>query len=111
MGYGQTPQFLQGTLELLILWAVLKKPRHGYAIAEVIHTISDEVLIVEQGSLYQALHRSEPASSIDSSWGLSENNRRAQYYRLKARGKKQLAEQQAGWDRLSIAIGKVLKHS
>jgi PadR family transcriptional regulator, regulatory protein PadR len=111
MGYGQTPQFLQGTLDLLILRAVLRKPLHGYAIAEVIHTLSDEVLTVEEGSLYPALHRLELAGAIDSEWGLSENNRRAKYYRITQEGKKQLGEQQAGWDRLSTAIGKVLRHA
>ena len=84
---------------------------HGYAIAEAIHTLSDDVLSVEEGSLYPALHRLELAGAIDSEWGLSENNRRAKYYRITARGKKQLAEQQAGWVRLSTAIGKVLKHA
>ncbi|MBV8864862.1 MAG: PadR family transcriptional regulator [Acidobacteriaceae bacterium] len=111
MGYTSPPQFLQGTLDLLILRAVLRKPLHGYAIAEVIHTLSDEVLTVEEGSLYPALHRLELAGTIESEWGLSENNRRAKYYRITSQGKKQLAAQQAGWDRLSTAIGKVLKHA
>ncbi len=111
MGYGKTPQFLQGTLDLLILRAVLRKPLHGYAIAEVIHALSDEVLMVEEGSLYPALHRLELAGAIGSEWGVSENNRRAKYYRITQRGRKQLAEQQAGWDRLSTAIGKVLRHA
>ena len=111
MGDRQTPQFLQGTLDLLILRAVLRKPLHGYAIAEVIHILSDDVLTVEEGSLDPALHRLELAGAIVSEWGLSENNRRAKYYRITQQGKKQLAEQQAGWDRLSTAIGKVLKHA
>ncbi len=111
MGYGQAPQFLQGTLDLLILRAVLRKPLHGYAIAEVIHLLSDEVLNVEEGSLYPALHRLELAGSIESEWGLSENNRRAKYYQITQRGRKQLGEQQAGWDRLATAINKVLKHA
>ncbi len=111
MGYGSSPQFLQGTLDLLILRAVLRKPLHGYAIAEMIHTLSDEVLTVEEGSLYPALHRLELAGAIESEWGSSENNRRAKYYHITPRGEKQLAEQQAGWDRLSTAIGKVLKHA
>jgi PadR family transcriptional regulator PadR len=111
MGDRQTPQFLQGTLDLLILRAVLRKPLHGYQIAEVIHILSDDVLTVEEGSLYPALHRLELAGAIISEWGLSENNRRAKYYRITQPGKKQLAEQQAGWDRLSTAIGKVLKHA
>lgn len=111
MGYGQTPQFLQGTLDLLILRAVLRKPLHGYGIAEVIHRLSDDVLTVEEGSLYPALHRLELAGAIDSEWGLSENNRRAKYYRITPQGRTQLGEQQAGWDRLSMAIGKVLKHA
>ena len=111
MGANQNPQFLQGTLDLLILRAVLKKPLHGYAIAEVIHTVSDDVLTVEEGSLYPALHRLELAGAIESEWGLSENNRRAKYYRITARGRKQLNEQEAGWNRLSTAIGKVLKYA
>jgi transcriptional regulator len=111
MGNRQAPQFLQGTLDLLILRAVLRKPLHGYAIAEVIHTLSDDVLTVEEGSLYPALHRMELAGAIESEWGVSDNNRRAKYYRITRQGRKQLAEQQAGWDRLSRAIGKVLKHA
>jgi PadR family transcriptional regulator, regulatory protein PadR len=111
MGYGQSPQFLQGTLDLLILRAVLRKPLHGYAIAEVIHTLSDDVLVVEEGSLYPALHRLELAGAIASEWGLSDNNRRAKYYRITQQGKKQLAEQHAGWNRLSTAIARVLKHA
>src|ERR1700716_1692444 len=111
MGNGQTAQFLQGTLDLLILRAVARKTLHGYGIAEVIHTLSDDVLTVEEGSLYPALHRLELAGAIDSEWGLSENNRRAKYYRITPRGKKQLAEQQAGWDRLSTAISKVLRYA
>ena len=77
----------------------------------MIHRLSDDVLTVEEGSLYPALHRLELAGAIDSEWGLSENNRRAKYYRITPQGRKQLGEQQAGWDRLSIAIGKVLKHA
>ena len=73
--------------------------------------MSREALRVQQGSLYPALHRLELAGAIVSEWGLSENNRRAKYYRITQPGKKQLAEQQAGWDRLSAAIGKVLKHA
>ena len=111
MGYGQAPQFLQWTLDLLILRAVLRKPLHGYAIAEVIHTLSDQVLTVEEGSLYPALHRLELDGAIESEWGVSDNNRRAKYYRITQRGRKRLGEQQAGWDRLSTAISKVLKYA
>jgi transcriptional regulator len=111
MGKEETPQFLQGTLDLLILRAVAQKTLHGYAIAEVIHRVSDEVLSVEEGSLYPALHRLELAGAIASEWGVSENKRRAKYYRITAHGRKQLGRQQAGWDRLSTAINQVLKHA
>ena len=111
MGQPQSPQFLQGTLDLLILRALLRKSLHGYAIAEAIHLHSDEVLNVEEGSLYPALHRLELAGAIESEWGMSENNRRAKYYRITQRGRKQLGEQQAGWDRLATAINRVLKHA
>jgi transcriptional regulator len=81
---------------------------HGYAIAQTIHLLSDEVLTVEEGSLYPALYRLELDGCISSLWGLSENNRKAKYYKITARGKKALVDQQETWSRLSAAIQQVL---
>ena len=81
---------------------------HGYAIAQTIHLLSDEVLKVEEGSLYPALYRLELDGAISSDWGLSENNRKARYYEITKRGKKLIAEQQSTWDRLSAAVDRVL---
>jgi PadR family transcriptional regulator PadR len=112
MGKEQSPpSLLQGTLDLLILRAVLRKPLHGYAIAEAIHRVSRDVLTVEEGSLYPALHRLELVNAIEAEWGVSENNRRAKYYRITPAGRKQLGEQRTSWDRLSTAINQVLKHA
>src|SRR5215831_17761998 len=85
---------LQGTLDLLILHALGRGPMHGYAIAQSIHLLSDEVLKVEEGSLYPALYRLELDGAIKSKWGLSENNRKAKYYEITARGRKLIARQQ-----------------
>lgn len=81
---------------------------HGYAIAQTIHLLSDEVLRVEEGSLYPALYRLELDGAISAEWGASENNRRAKFYEITKRGKKLMAEQQATWSRLSVAVDKVL---
>lgn len=81
---------------------------HGYAIAQTIHLLSDEVLKVEEGSLYPALYRLELDGAISAEWGLSENNRKAKYYAITKRGRKLVAEQQATWDRLSSAVQRVL---
>ena len=99
---------LQGTLDLLILQTLRREAMHGYAIAERILDISDEVLQVEEGALYPALHRMELRRLLESEWGVSENNRRAKYYRLTAAGRKQLARQTVYWKKLAGAIGKVL---
>jgi len=100
---------LQGTLDLLILRTLVRGPQHGYGIAVHIQQASDEVLRVEEGSLYPALHRIEQAGWISSDWGTSENNRRAKYYRLTALGRKQLAREEENWDRLTRAVAKVLR--
>src|SRR5262249_54629077 len=81
---------LQGTLDVLVLKTLLRGPMHGYSIAESIQQTSDDVLRVEEGSLYPALHRLERRGWVDAEWGLSENNRRAKYYRLTKTGRKQL---------------------
>jgi transcriptional regulator len=81
---------------------------HGYAIAQTIHVLSDEVLKVEEGSLYPALYRLELDGAISAKWGFSENNRKAKYYEITKRGKKLVAEQQDIWDRLSTAVHRVL---
>jgi PadR family transcriptional regulator PadR len=103
-----SPSLLQGTLDLLILHALQRGPLHGYAVAQTIHLLSDEVLTVEEGSLYPALYRLELDGAISSTWGLSENNRKAKYYKITGRGKKLVAEQQQTWDRLSTAVQRVL---
>jgi PadR family transcriptional regulator, regulatory protein PadR len=99
---------LQGTLDLLILHALRRGSMHGYAIAQTIHLLSDQVLKVEEGSLYPALYRLELDGAISATWGVSENNRRAKYYEITRRGAKVLADQQQGWDRLASAIHRVL---
>jgi len=103
------PDVLQGTLDLLILKSLMRGPMHGYGIAVHIQQVSGEVLRVEEGSLYPALHRIEQAGWIGAEWGTSDNNRRAKYYRLTAVGRKQLAREQENWDRLTRAVAKVLR--
>ena len=102
-------ELLQGTLDLLILKTLARGAMHGYAIAEFIEQTSDEVLRVEEGALYPALHRLELRGWLDAEWGVSENNRRAKYYRLSAAGRKQLAAATQHWDRMSRAIARVLE--
>jgi transcriptional regulator len=108
VGKVPTPALLQGTLDLLILHALQRGPMHGYAIAQTIHLLSDEVLKVEEGSLYPALHRLELDGAISAKWGLSENNRKAKYYKITAKGRKAIAAQQETWARLSAAVHRVL---
>ncbi|HTM18783.1 MAG TPA: PadR family transcriptional regulator [Terracidiphilus sp.] len=100
---------LQGTLDLLILQTLLLGPAHGHTIAHVIEHRSDEVLQVEHGSLYPALHRLQNRGWISSEWGPSENNRKARFYRLTAVGRKQLTRQTSRWDELVRAVNRVLK--
>ena len=99
---------LQGTLDLLILKALSVEPMHGWGVAQRIQQISREVLQVNQGSLYPALHRLEHRGWIAASWGASDNNRRAKFYRLTATGRKQLRTELATWRRFASAIELVL---
>src|SRR6266478_5843028 len=108
MAKSATPTLLQGTLDLLILHALQRAKMHGYAIAQAIHLLSDEVLTVEEGSLYPALYRLELDGAISAEWGASENNRKAKYYQITRRGRKLLAGQQQTWTRLSSAVQTVL---
>jgi PadR family transcriptional regulator, regulatory protein PadR len=108
MAKSATPTLLQGTLDLLILHSVARGAMHGYAIAQTIHLLSDQVLKVEEGSLYPALYRLELDGCLASKWGVSENNRKAKYYEITKRGRKLIAEQQETWDRLSTAVNRVL---
>jgi PadR family transcriptional regulator, regulatory protein PadR len=100
---------LQGTLDLLILQTLVLGPAHGHTIAHAIERRSDEVLQIEHGSLYPALHRLEDRGWISSLWGPSENNRKARFYRLTAAGRKQLAQQTSRWEQLVRAVNRVLK--
>jgi PadR family transcriptional regulator, regulatory protein PadR len=102
-------EMLQGTLDLLILQSLVPGPAHGHTVAHVIEHRSEDVLQVEHGSLYPALHRLEDRGWIASFWGTSENNRKARYYRLTAAGRKQLTEQTSRWDRLVHAVNRVLR--
>src|SRR3954471_13116901 len=102
-------ELLQGTLDLLILKTLVGGPAHGHTIAHVIEHRSDDVLQVEHGSLYPALHRLENRGWIASFWGTSENNRKARYYRLTAAGRKQLQVHTSNWDRLVQAVNRVLR--
>ncbi len=109
---GNTPiqgEMLQGTLDLLVLRTLVVGPAHGHTIAHAIERESDEVLQVEHGSLYPALHRLEDRGWIASFWGTSENNRRARYYRLTPAGRRQLAAQMSRWQELVRAIDRVLR--
>lgn len=102
-------EFLQGTLDLLILRTLLFSAAHGHAIAKHIQRTSDELLQVETGSLYPALHRLEARGLIEASWQLSDRGKRARYYRLMPAGRKVLTEEQSKWDRFTRAMGLVLK--
>jgi transcriptional regulator len=108
MAKANSPTLLQGTLDLLILHALQRGSMHGYAIAQTIHLLSDEVLKVEEGSLYPALYRLELDGAVTSRWGVSENNRKARYYEITKHGRKLIANQQQTWDRLSAAVNRVL---
>jgi PadR family transcriptional regulator PadR len=102
-------EMLQGTLDLLILKTIAIGPAHGHTIAHAIEHRSEEVLQVEHGSLYPALHRLEDRGWISSFWGTSENNRRARYYRLTPKGRSQLAEQTTRWDEIVRAVNRILR--
>ena len=102
-------EMLQGTLDLLVLQTLAWGPAHGHTIAHAIEHRSGDVLQVEHGSLYPALHRLEDRGWIASFWGTSENNRRARYYRLTAAGRRQLAEQTSRWDEIVRAVNRILR--
>jgi PadR family transcriptional regulator len=103
---------LQGTLDLLVLRILsLGTPMHGFAITERIEQISHDVLRVEAGSLYPALHRMAEAGWVKSSWGVSENNRKARFYAISPAGRRRLAEEETHWASLTAAVGRVLKHN
>ena len=103
------PDALQGTIDLLVLKTLAHSPEHGYGIASHIQEISGDVLRVEEGSLYPALHRMEQAGWIAAEWQLTENNRRARLYRLTRAGQKHLEQEEERWDLLTKAVGKVLR--
>jgi PadR family transcriptional regulator PadR len=100
---------LQGTLDLLVLKALKLGPMHGFGISVLIRQVSEEVLRVDQGSLYPALYRLERQGWIESEWGVSENNRKAKFYKLTAGGRKQLLEETSNWEKLTRAINLILK--
>jgi len=100
---------VQGTLDMLVLKALARGAKHGYAVAEWIHESSNDVLHVEEGALYPALHRLDLKGLLSSEWGTSENNRRAKYYSLTAAGRKKLAEEAEHWRRMSGAIARVMQ--
>ena len=101
-------EMLKGTLDMLVLRTLLAGDAHGHTIAKVIEQGSDDVLEVEEGSLYPALHRLEDRGWVSSYWGASENNRKAKYYRLTAAGKRQLHSEVSRWKQMAKAIGAVL---
>jgi len=102
---------LQGTLDLLILRTLSAGPKHGWGIALTIQQVSQEVLQVNQGSLYPALHRLEQQGLIEAEWGNSENNRQAKFYQLTRLGRKQLSEETKNWERLSEAVARILANT
>lgn len=109
MAKDEKTDLLQGTLDMLILRALQLEPMHGFGISVRIRQMSDEVLQVEQGSLYPALYRLEDQGWIKSEWGVSENNRKAKFYSLTTTGRKQLVAETENWAKLSAAINLVLK--
>jgi PadR family transcriptional regulator, regulatory protein PadR len=108
---GKPTDLVQGTLDLLILKTIALEPMHGWGIAQRIRQVSKEVLQVNQGALYPALHRLEQSGWIKAKWGDSDNNRRARFYSLTPTGRKYLEREEANWQRLSAAIGLVLETS
>ncbi|HXN54335.1 MAG TPA: PadR family transcriptional regulator [Candidatus Acidoferrum sp.] len=108
MGQGKS-DVLSGTLALLVLKTLARGAMHGYGITLHIQRVSNEMLRVEEGSLYPALHRMEQDGWIRAEWGVSENNRRARYYELTAKGRKQLAQEEKNWEQLTQAVASVLQ--
>ena len=102
-------ELLPGTLDMLILKAVSRAPMHGYGVAQYIQRVSDEVLRVEEGALYPALHKLEVRGWLKSEWGTSENNRRAKFYRLSAIGRRELDREASYWQRVAGAVTRVME--
>jgi PadR family transcriptional regulator, regulatory protein PadR len=105
----QKPDLPQGTLDMLVLKALSLGETHGYGVGQRIQALADDMLRVEEGTLYPALYRIEQCGWIDSTWGTSENNRRARFYRLTRAGKKQLGIEETRWEHLTGAIAKVMQ--
>ena len=108
-GMEKQGDLVQGTLDMLVLKALARGAKHGYAVAEWIHESSNDVLHVEEGALYPALHRLELRGLLSAEWGSSENNRRAKFYSLTATGRKKLTEEAEYWRRMSGAIARVME--
>lgn len=106
---GYEPAFLPGTLDMLILKSVSRGPMHGYSIAQHIQQASQEVLRVEEGALYPALHRLEVRGWLKAEWGTSDNNRRAKFYRLTALGRRELENEAEYWQRVAAAVTRVMQ--
>jgi PadR family transcriptional regulator len=100
---------LQGTLDLLVLRTLSNEPMHGYGIAEKLHALSEDVLQVEEGSLYPALYRMELKGLIESEWAMTDRNHRAKFYKLTRKGRRELQKELASWERLSKAVTRVLR--
>src|SRR5467141_2355579 len=105
----QRPELPQGTLDMLILKALSLEPMHGYGVGQRIGQLAEEMLRIEEGTLYPALYRIEQKGWIESEWGVSENNRRARFYKLTRQGRRQLAVEESQWEHLSTAVAKVLQ--
>ena len=105
----QKPELPQGTLDMLVLKALSLGPMHGYGIGARIQQLASDMLQVEEGTLYPALYRIEERGWIQSEWGVSENNRRARFYKLTRAGRRQLAVQESQWQHLSLAIDKIMQ--
>lgn len=108
MPRGTDLELVQGTLDVLLLKTLSWGPMHGYAVVRWIQRVTDEALTVEEGSLYPALHRLEERGLVVAEWGLSENNRRAKYYRLTPAGRRRLQQEATAWGRFADAVAKVL---
>ena len=105
------PDALQGTLDLLVLKTLSRGAHHGYGIAADIQSISDDMLRVEEGSLYPALHRMEQDGWVKAEWGTTEKNRQARLYAITAAGRRQLEQEQESWARLTLGVGRVLRYA
>ena len=105
----QKPDLPQGTLDLLVLKALSLGPMHGYGVGQRIQQLAEDMLQIEEGTLYPALYRIEQKGWIESEWGTSENNRRARFYKLTRSGRRQLAVEESKWEHLTAAVAKVLQ--